>query len=95
MEKVNSTCTPGAISLADSGVLFYFPEKCVFDSSDPRNSTSNEQLENVMSTPNEPADPIAKGVIPTALQNLSDLLVWKQRVIVKNDFGEETRMAKS
>jgi hypothetical protein len=43
-----------------------------------------------MSTPNEPADPIAKGVIPTALQNLSDLLVWKQRVIIKNDFGEET-----
>lgn len=43
-----------------------------------------------MSTPDEPADPIAKGVIPTALQNLSDLLVWKQRVIVKNDFGEET-----
>ena len=43
-----------------------------------------------MSTPNEQADPIAKGVIPTALQNLSDLLVWKQRVIVTNDFGEET-----
>jgi hypothetical protein len=44
----------------------------------------------IMSSPNEPADPIAKGVIPTALQNLSDLLVWKQRVIVTNDFGEET-----
>jgi hypothetical protein len=73
-----------------SGVLFYFPERCVFDSSDPRNTTRNKQLESVMSTPNEPADPIAKGVIPTALQNLSDLLVWKQRVIVKNDFGEET-----
>lgn len=39
-------------------------------------------------TPNEPADPVAKGVIPTAKQSLSDLLKWKQRVVVVNDFGE-------
>lgn len=41
-----------------------------------------------MSTPNEPADPIAKGIIPTAKQSLSDLLKWKQRVVLTNDFGE-------
>jgi putative sialic acid transporter len=37
---------------------------------------------------NEPADPIAKGIIPTAKQSLKDLLKWKQRVLVTNDFGE-------
>ena len=39
-------------------------------------------------TGSEPADPIAKGVIPTARQSLSDLLKWKQRTVVVNDFGE-------
>jgi hypothetical protein len=43
-----------------------------------------------MASPNEPADPIAKGVIPTAKQNLSDLLKWKQRVEVTNDYGESS-----
>lgn len=42
-----------------------------------------------MSTANEPADPIAKGVIPTAKQALQDLFIWKQRVVVTNDYGEE------
>ena len=46
--------------------------------------------ENIMASPNEPADPIAKGVIPTAKQNLSDLLKWKQRVEVTNDYGESS-----
>lgn len=41
-----------------------------------------------MSSPNEPADPLAKGVIPTAKQGLSDLFKWKQRVVVINDAGE-------
>ena len=42
-----------------------------------------------MASTYEPADPIAKGILPTAKQSLSDLFVWKQRVVVTNDFGEE------
>ncbi|KAL1596572.1 hypothetical protein SLS60_009220 [Paraconiothyrium brasiliense] len=42
-----------------------------------------------MSTANEPADPIARGILPTAKQSLKDLFVWKQRVVVRNEFGEE------
>ena len=41
-----------------------------------------------MASTNEPADPIAKGILPTVKQSLSDLLKWKQRVIVVNDYGE-------
>lgn len=37
---------------------------------------------------NEPADPIAKGVIPTCKQSFRDLFIWKQRVTVTNDDGE-------
>lgn len=40
------------------------------------------------STGNEPADPVAKGILPTAKQSLSDLFKWKQRVVVTNDLGE-------
>lgn len=39
---------------------------------------------------NEPADPLAKGIIPTAKQAWRDLFVWKQRVVVTNDVGETT-----
>jgi hypothetical protein len=39
---------------------------------------------------NEPADPPAKGILPSLKQNLKDLVIWKQRVIVVNDYGEET-----
>jgi len=42
-----------------------------------------------MATTYEPADPVAKGIIPTAKQGLSDLFIWKQRVVVTNEFGEE------
>lgn len=38
--------------------------------------------------PNEPADPLAKGVIATAKQSFSDLFIWKQRVVVSNQYGE-------
>lgn len=41
-----------------------------------------------MSTTNEPAEPIVKGIVPTAKQSLRDLFKWKQRVVVTNDFGE-------
>ena len=41
-----------------------------------------------MATTNEPADPVAKGIIPTAKQAWADLFIWKQRVVVTNDFGE-------
>ena len=37
---------------------------------------------------NEPADPLAKGIIATAKQSLRDLLIWKQRVVVTNEHGE-------
>jgi hypothetical protein len=43
-----------------------------------------------MSTINEPADPIAQGVWPTAKQSWSDLFKWKQRVVVYNESGETT-----
>lgn len=39
-------------------------------------------------TTNEPADPVAKGTLATAKQSLRDLFIWKQRVVVTNDFGE-------
>lgn len=42
-----------------------------------------------MSTIKEPADPVAKGIIPTAKQAWADLFKWKQRVVITNDFGEE------
>jgi len=42
-----------------------------------------------MASTNEPADPLAKGTLATAKQAWSDLFVWKQRVVVTNDYGEE------
>ncbi|KAJ8113811.1 hypothetical protein ONZ43_g5064 [Nemania bipapillata] len=36
----------------------------------------------------EPADPVAKGIIPTAKQSFADLFRWKQRVVVINELGE-------
>jgi hypothetical protein len=47
------------------------------------------EFHSTMSTANEPADPIAKGLIPSLKQNLKDLVIWKQRVLVTNDYGEE------
>jgi MFS family permease len=41
-----------------------------------------------MATNNEFANPIAKGIIPTAKQAWRDLFVWKQRVLVTNEYGE-------
>jgi MFS family permease len=38
--------------------------------------------------PNEPADPLAKGILATAKQSWDDLFVWKQRVVVTNSDGE-------
>ncbi|CAC9889556.1 unnamed protein product [Aureobasidium pullulans] len=43
-----------------------------------------------MPTFNEPADPIAQGIWPTAKQSWSDLFKWKQRVVVYNESGETT-----
>lgn len=43
-----------------------------------------------MESTHEPADPIAKGVIPTAIQSLRDLFTFKQRVVVTNSQGETT-----
>lgn len=37
-----------------------------------------------------PADPIAQGIIPTAKQSWKDLFIWKQRVLITNDDGEQT-----
>lgn len=41
-----------------------------------------------MATGNDPAEPIAKGIIATAKQSWGDLFRWKQRVIVTNELGE-------
>ncbi|KAF2755025.1 carboxylic acid transport protein [Pseudovirgaria hyperparasitica] len=41
-----------------------------------------------MATQNEPADPIVRGTLATAKQSFRDLFVWKQRVVVTNEFGE-------
>lgn len=38
----------------------------------------------------EPAPPNAKGTFATAKQSLSDLVKWKQRVEVTNEYGEST-----
>lgn len=37
---------------------------------------------------NEPAEPIAKGFLPSARQAFQDLFIWKQRVEVVNEYGE-------
>jgi hypothetical protein len=41
-------------------------------------------------TGNRPADPLAKGTLATAKQAWSDLFKWDQRVVVRNEYGEET-----
>ncbi|KAF2452333.1 carboxylic acid transport protein [Lineolata rhizophorae] len=41
-----------------------------------------------MPSQNEPAEPLAKGIIPTAKQQFHDLFVWKQRVVITNEYGE-------
>lgn len=38
----------------------------------------------------EPADPIAKGIIPSAKQSLKDLFIWKQRRVTTNYETGET-----
>lgn len=38
----------------------------------------------------EPAEPIAKGILPTAKQSFRDLFRWRMRVAVHNDLGEST-----
>ncbi|KAK3377580.1 major facilitator superfamily domain-containing protein [Podospora didyma] len=43
-----------------------------------------------METTHEPADPVAKGILPTARQSWKDLFIWKQRVVVTNAYGEST-----
>ncbi|KAK5099141.1 hypothetical protein LTR70_001291 [Exophiala xenobiotica] len=43
-----------------------------------------------MSVQVEPAEPIAKGILPTAKQSIGDLFKWKQRVEVTNEYGEST-----
>ncbi|SPO07564.1 probable permeases of the major facilitator superfamily [Cephalotrichum gorgonifer] len=37
---------------------------------------------------NEPADDLAQGIIPTAKQAWRDLFIWKQRVVLSNEYGE-------
>jgi hypothetical protein len=38
----------------------------------------------------EPADPIAKGILPSAKQSLRDLFIWKQRRATENVQTGET-----
>jgi len=42
-----------------------------------------------MATANRPADPLAKGTFATAKQSFRDLFIWDQRVVVRNEYGEE------
>lgn len=46
-------------------------------------------MDSESSTETWPADPIAKGIIPSAKQGLSDLFKWNQRTVIYNDHGEE------
>lgn len=39
-------------------------------------------------TGNQPADPLAVGILATAKQSWKDLFVWKKRVVVSNEYGE-------
>lgn len=39
-------------------------------------------------TQHEPADDLAKGTLATAKQSWRDLFVWKQRVVLSNEYGE-------
>ncbi|GLA25574.1 hypothetical protein AnigIFM63604_004382 [Aspergillus niger] len=41
-----------------------------------------------MNTANEPAEPLADGILATAKQAWGDLFRWKQRVVVTNEYGE-------
>ncbi|KAK5081758.1 hypothetical protein LTR05_007895 [Lithohypha guttulata] len=43
-----------------------------------------------MSEQFEPAEPTAKGILPTAKQSFRDLFRWKQRVEITNEYGEST-----
>ncbi|KZZ97433.1 carboxylic acid transport protein [Moelleriella libera RCEF 2490] len=36
----------------------------------------------------EPADPLAQGIVATARQSIRDLFVWRQRVVLSNEYGE-------
>ncbi|KAG5930087.1 hypothetical protein E4U42_003096 [Claviceps africana] len=36
----------------------------------------------------EPADPLAVGIVATARQSFRDLFVWRQRVVLSNEYGE-------
>ena len=36
----------------------------------------------------EPADDLAVGILPTCKQAISDLFVWKKRVVISNEYGE-------
>ncbi|KAG5992861.1 hypothetical protein E4U54_003534 [Claviceps lovelessii] len=36
----------------------------------------------------EPADPLAVGIVATARQSFRDLFIWRQRVVLSNEYGE-------
>ncbi|GAO16478.1 uncharacterized protein UV8b_06962 [Ustilaginoidea virens] len=36
----------------------------------------------------EPADDLARGIVPTARQSFRDLFIWRQRVVISNEYGE-------
>ncbi len=37
---------------------------------------------------NEPADPVPRGIWPTAKQSFKDLFIWKQRTEIINEYGD-------
>ncbi|KAF4627204.1 hypothetical protein G7Y89_g10951 [Cudoniella acicularis] len=38
--------------------------------------------------PESPADPVVKGILPTAKQGWRYLFIWRQRAVITNDFNE-------
>lgn len=51
--------------------------------------TPSPDFSTIMAITNRPADPLAKGTLATAKQGFKDLFIWDQRVVVRNDYGEE------
>ena len=37
---------------------------------------------------NEPAEPVAKGILPTCKQAFGDLFIWRQRIEIVDSDGE-------
>lgn len=80
-------CPRIEIQHLDQTQLSCLNEQLLLNSLSPRSSLLNNMAS---VSGNRPADPLAKGTLATAKQAWSDLFKWEQRVVVRNDYGEET-----